>query len=42
VFVLLDRLTPTRLFSAFPQGATPTRMGLAAAVAETKAFLRDN
>jgi ATP-dependent DNA helicase DinG len=42
VFVLLDRLTPTRLFSAFPQGATPVRMGLAAAVAETKAFLRDN
>ncbi len=42
VFVLLDRLTPTRLFSAFPHGATPVRMGLAAAVAETHAFLRDN
>ena len=39
VFVLLDRLTPSRLFSAFPQGATPVRLGLAAAVAETKAFL---
>jgi ATP-dependent DNA helicase DinG len=42
VFVLLDRLAPSRLFSAFPQGATPTRMGLAAAVAETRAFLADN
>ncbi len=42
VFVLLDRLTPTRLFSAFPPGAAPVRLGLAAAVSETQAFLRDN
>lgn len=42
VFVLLDRLTPSRLFSAFPQGATPVRLGLAAAVAETRAFLDVN
>ena len=42
VFVLLDRLTPSRLFSAFPQGATPVRLGLAAAVAETRAFLDGN
>jgi ATP-dependent DNA helicase DinG len=39
VFILLDRLTPTRLFGAFPPGATPRRVGLAEAVAETRAFL---
>jgi ATP-dependent DNA helicase DinG len=39
VFVLLDRLTPTRLFGAFPAGAVPRRVGLAAAVAEIRDFL---
>ena len=39
VFVLLDRLTPTRLFSAFPAGATPQRVGLAEAVATVRGFL---
>ncbi len=41
VFVLLDRLTPTRLFSAFPPGAEPIRVGLAQAVAETRNFLTE-
>ena len=39
VFVLLDRQTPTRLLSAFPAGVTVRRVGLAQAVAETRAFL---
>ncbi len=39
VFVLLDRRTPSRLLSAFPQGAEVRRVGLAEAVAETRAFL---
>jgi len=39
VFVLLDRNTPARLFSAFPPGVTVRRVGLAQAVAETSAFL---
>ncbi|MCC6467891.1 MAG: ATP-dependent DNA helicase [Alphaproteobacteria bacterium] len=39
VFVLLDRMMPTRLFGAFPPGVEPRRCGLAEAVAETKAFL---
>jgi ATP-dependent DNA helicase DinG len=39
VFVLLDRQTPSRLLSAFPQGVVARRLGLAAAVAETRAFL---
>ena len=39
VFVLLDRLTPTRLFSAFPAGATPQRVGLAEAAATIRGFL---
>ena len=39
VFVLLDRRTPTRLFSAFPNGVVVRRVGLAQAVAETSAFL---
>jgi ATP-dependent DNA helicase DinG len=38
-FVLLDRRTPTRLLSAFPQGVTVRRAGLAEAVAEVRAFL---
>ncbi len=39
VFVLLDRRTPTRLFSAFPPGVVVRRVGLAEAVAETRAYL---
>ena len=39
VFVLLDRRTPTRLLSAFPPGVALRRVGLAEAVAETRAFL---
>jgi ATP-dependent DNA helicase DinG len=39
VFVLLDRMMPTRLFGAFPPGVEPRRCGLAEAVAETRAFL---
>ncbi len=39
VFVLLDRRTPSRLLSAFPPGAAPRRVGLAEAVAGTRAFL---
>ena len=39
VFVLLDRAMPSRLFGAFPPGVEPKRLGLAEAVAETKAFL---
>jgi ATP-dependent DNA helicase DinG len=40
VFVLLDRMMPSRLFGAFPPGVEPRRCGLAEAVAETRAFLR--
>ena len=39
VFVLLDRMTPSRLFTAFPPGATPQRVGLAEAAAQTRLFL---
>ncbi len=39
VFVLLDRQTPSRLLSAFPQGVEVRRVGLRQAVAETRAFL---
>ncbi len=39
VFVLLDRRTPSRLLSAFPPGVDIRRVGLAEAVAETRAFL---
>ncbi len=39
VFVLLDRRTPGRLLSAFPPGVEVRRVGLAEAVAETRAFL---
>ncbi len=41
VFVLLDRRTPERLVSAFPAGVVVRRVGLAAAVAETAAFLAE-
>jgi ATP-dependent DNA helicase DinG len=39
VFLLLDRQTPSRLLSAFPPGVVVQRVGLAQAVAETRAFL---
>ncbi len=39
VFVLLDRGTPQRVLSAFPEGVVVRRVGLAQAVAETAAFL---
>ncbi|WP_142849984.1 ATP-dependent DNA helicase [Telmatospirillum sp. J64-1] len=39
VFVLLDPMMPTRLMGAFPEGVQVRRVGLAEAVAETKAFL---
>jgi ATP-dependent DNA helicase DinG len=39
VFVLLDRMMPTRLADALPAGVTLRRVGLAEAVAETRAFL---
>ena len=39
VFVLLDRQTPTRLWSAFPPGVIVTRTGLAEAVSATAGFL---
>jgi ATP-dependent DNA helicase DinG len=39
VFVLLDRQMPSRLAGAFPPGVEIRRVGLAEAVAETRAFL---
>ena len=39
VFVLLDRRAPSRLLAAFPPGVVVRRVGLAEAVAETRAFL---
>ncbi|HSY89480.1 MAG TPA: helicase C-terminal domain-containing protein, partial [Verrucomicrobiae bacterium] len=39
VFVLLDRQMPTRLAGAFPDGVEVRRLGLAEAVAATRAFL---
>ncbi|MSP02059.1 MAG: ATP-dependent DNA helicase [Acetobacteraceae bacterium] len=41
VFVLLDRGAPSRLMSAFPEGVTVRRVGLAKAVEETRTFLHD-
>jgi ATP-dependent DNA helicase DinG len=40
VFVLLDRMMPSRLLGAFPEGVAVKRLGIAAAVAETAAFLK--
>jgi len=40
VFVLLDRMMPSRLLGAFPEGVTIARVGLKEAVAQTAAFLR--
>jgi ATP-dependent DNA helicase DinG len=39
VFVLLDPMMPSRLLSAFPEGVSARRCGLAEAVDETRAFL---
>src|SRR5690606_22848366 len=39
VFVLLDPMMPSRLATAFPAGVEVRRVGLAEAVAETRAFL---
>jgi ATP-dependent DNA helicase DinG len=39
VFVLLDSMMPSRLNGAFPEGATPRRVGLKEAIEETRAFL---
>jgi ATP-dependent DNA helicase DinG len=41
VFVLLDRGTPNRVLSAFPEGVLVRRVGLAQAVTETSAFLHE-
>ncbi len=41
VFVMLDRSLPSRLMTAFPDGVEAQRLGLAEAVAETRAFLAD-
>jgi len=42
VFVLLDSRMPSRLLGAFPEGAAVDRVGLADAVAATRAFLSGN
>jgi ATP-dependent DNA helicase DinG len=39
LFVLLDPMMPSRLAGAFPSGVIPERVGLAEAVARTRAFL---
>ena len=39
VFVLLDPMSPSRLFGAFPEGVAIERVGLAEAVAATRDFL---
>lgn len=39
VFVLLDPMMPSRLLGAFPEGVEARRVGLAEAVAATRAFL---
>jgi ATP-dependent DNA helicase DinG len=41
VFVLLDRSCPTRLLAGLPEGVPVRRAGLAAVVAETRAFLSE-
>jgi ATP-dependent DNA helicase DinG len=42
VFVMLDSRLPTRLTSAFPPDVEIERLGLAEAIAKTRAFLKDN
>ena len=39
VFVMLDRSLPSRLLGAFPEGVSIQRVGLAQAIADTRAFL---
>jgi ATP-dependent DNA helicase DinG len=39
---MLDRRLPTRLTSAFPPDVVIERIGLAEAIAKTKAFLKDD
>ncbi len=39
VFVLLDRMMPSRLLGAFPEGVSVERIGLKEAVARTRSFL---
>ena len=39
VFIMLDRMMPSRLSGAFPDGVLVHRLGLAEAIAETRAFL---
>jgi ATP-dependent DNA helicase DinG len=41
VFVMLDARTPSRLLTAFPEGAPVARVGLAEAVATVRGFLKD-
>jgi ATP-dependent DNA helicase DinG len=41
VFVMLDPRLPTRLCGAFPPGVEVRRVGLAEAIAETRAFLAE-
>ncbi|MFZ5610485.1 MAG: ATP-dependent DNA helicase [Pseudomonadota bacterium] len=41
VFVILDPAAPLRLFSGLPEGVAITRLSVAQAIAETRAFLND-
>ncbi|HOO51245.1 MAG TPA: helicase C-terminal domain-containing protein, partial [Alphaproteobacteria bacterium] len=40
VFVMLDNATPSRLLSAFPEGVTVERLGIAEVIEKSKEFLR--
>src|SRR5690554_499047 len=42
VFVLLDPMMPSRLYTAFPEGIAPQRVGLAQAIEETRQFLMES
>ena len=42
IFILLDPALPSRLHGAFPPGVAVTRLPLAEAVVQTRAFLRGN
>ena len=42
VFILLDRMTPTRLLNAFPEDVSIQRIGLAETIAEVRSFLATN
>ena len=42
VFVLLDRMTPSRLLNAFPESVPVQRIGLAQTLAEVRDFLATN